>query len=115
MLRITYAGGGFVTGTDIAEAVLEYASSLARAGDVDIVDVQVRETDGTLGRVRMLLGASMPIALEADGDTAAKYGELRDEVSVAQLTRLTSERRSSARQLTAEEAKAWQAIGDIDL
>lgn len=39
MKRISYAGGSFVTGDGIADALLDYAAVLARAGSADRLSV----------------------------------------------------------------------------
>ena len=86
MQRITYAGGAFITGDDIAEAVVEHAETLARHGMVEVVDLQVRRDDGSPGRARLLLGQALPIASEhVDVIDPFDGGDLLDEEGVAGL------------------------------
>lgn len=49
MRKIIYAGGEFVTGDRIADALLPYSQALADAGQADSVDLPARSDDG--GRV----------------------------------------------------------------
>jgi hypothetical protein len=81
--RVIYAGSEFVTGDDIAAALLGCSQALAEAGEAETVSVPVMEHDGAVGVVIVLVGpASQIIAhdIEIDGD------ELVDESAVDRLT-----------------------------
>lgn len=83
MKRVIYAGSEFVTGDDIAAALLGCGQALAEVGEAEAVTVPTREADGSLGEVTVLIGpASQMVARDAksDGD------ELIDEVAIARLT-----------------------------
>ncbi|MDR7191061.1 hypothetical protein J2Y46_003919 [Microbacterium sp. BE35] len=81
MKRVTYAGSEFVTGNDIAAALLGCGQALAEAGEAEAVTVPTREPDGSVGEVTVLIGpASQMVARDADSDD-----ELVDESAVARL------------------------------
>jgi hypothetical protein len=90
MERIYYAGDHFLTGTDIARALVAYAAALAQQGSAGAVEIPVRhEDDGRRGAVNFLVGPASQLVtenVEADG-----YEEIRDEALVARLRGLTAE------------------------
>lgn len=90
MQQITYAGARFVTGTEIAKALVSYAAALARHGRADTVEIPVRhEDDGQLGIVSFLVGPASQLVTE---DVHVDGGqEIRDQVLVARLHTLTVE------------------------
>jgi hypothetical protein len=78
---VTYAGSEFVTGNDIAAALLGCGQALAEAGEAEAVTVPTREPDGSVGEVTVLIGPpSQMVAHDADSDD-----ELVDEAAVARL------------------------------
>ena len=82
MKRVTYAGSEFVTGNDIAAALLGCGQALAEAGEAEAVTVPIRELDGSVGEVTVLIGpASQMVARDADSDD----DELVDDGAVARL------------------------------
>ncbi|MFD4422624.1 hypothetical protein ACFWN7_14140 [Agromyces sp. NPDC058484] len=91
MHRITYAGGHFTTGTEIARALVSYATALAQQGRAGAIDIPVRhEDDGQLGIVSFLVGPASQLVTEeihvVDGEE-----EIRDEPLLARLRALTAE------------------------
>ena len=48
--------GSYLTGDDLADAVLNYGLALARQRQLDLVDVPYRRNDGAIARVRMTVG-----------------------------------------------------------
>lgn len=65
MRRIYYGTGtSFLTGDDIAEAVLEYSWVLAQYSRFDLVRVPTRRPDGSLGSSALLIGPSSQISSE---------------------------------------------------
>ena len=58
MKRIFHAGGSVVTGSDLADAVLQYAERLSTRGQVEVVDIPVQGDGGQLGRAQFLIGAA---------------------------------------------------------
>jgi hypothetical protein len=65
MQRIYYCTGtSFLTGDDVADAVLEYAWVLAQYGRFDLVRVPTRRADGSTGSSTLLVGPSSQISTE---------------------------------------------------
>ncbi|HEY0374944.1 MAG TPA: hypothetical protein VGC94_09110 [Amnibacterium sp.] len=74
MQRIFYCTGtSFLTGDDIADAVLEYAWVLAQYGRFDLVRIPTRRADGSDGSSTLLVGPSSQISTE--DVTLAEAGE----------------------------------------
>lgn len=89
MDRIYYAGDQFLTGTDIANALVGYAAALGRRGTTDSVEIPVRHPeDGRLGLVNFLVGPASQIVTERV-DVADDH-EIRDEPLVQHLRDLTA-------------------------
>ncbi|NUT58169.1 MAG: hypothetical protein HOQ00_04900 [Agromyces sp.] len=110
MHRIHYGAVAYLTGDEIARAVLDYAAVLVRTGDADVVALPVREPDHSLREVRMLLGVGMPIAATDIGPGNPE--ELHDEVLIADLGRRTAARRHTVRSLTPQEVGDLSASAD---
>jgi hypothetical protein len=66
--RIRYGGAEFLASDATANAVLDYADGLASSHSVAVADIHARRRDGSTGRVRMLVGAGMPLSVEAVTD-----------------------------------------------
>jgi hypothetical protein len=80
--RVTYAGSEFVTGDDIASALLSCGRALAEAGEAEAVSIPTWEQDGTITGVLVLIGpASQMIVQEAHVDA----DELIDVTAIARL------------------------------
>lgn len=90
MDRIYYAGDQFLTGTDIANALVSYAAALGRRGTTGSVEIPVRHPeDGRLGVVNFLVGPASQIVTERVD--IAEHHEIRDEQLVERLRSLTAE------------------------
>jgi hypothetical protein len=90
MQRIYYAGEHFLTGTDIANALVSYAEALAQNGRAGSIEIPVRhEEDGRVGLVNFLVGPASQIMAEevdhVDGE------EVRDDEVVTRLHALTAD------------------------
>ncbi|WP_374975072.1 hypothetical protein ACEYYH_14615 [Microbacterium trichothecenolyticum] len=82
MKRVSYAGSEFVTGDDIAAALLGCGQALAEAGEAEAVTVPTRERDGSVGEVTVLIGpASQMVARDAHDDNE----ELVDEAAIERM------------------------------
>ncbi len=112
MHRIHYGAVAYLTGDEIARAVLDYAAVLARSSDVDVVAMPVREPDGSLRELRMLLGSGLPIAATDVGPGNPE--ELHDDVLIAELQRRAARRRHTVRSLTPQEAADAAAAAEGD-
>jgi hypothetical protein len=63
---IHYADGRYLTGDEVAAAVVEYAEALAREGTAAAtVVIPVRVDDGSVERVEVLIGPASQIVIEA--------------------------------------------------
>jgi hypothetical protein len=81
-----YAGGEYLTGDDIAVALLEYGESLAEAGAAAMVEIPVIADHGHRVHATFLIGPASQIVatdVEAEGD------ELVDDIVVEELRLLT--------------------------
>lgn len=94
MQRIYYCTGtSFLTGDDIADAVLEYAWVLAQYGRFDLVRVPTRRADGSTGSSTLLVGPSSQISTE---DVSA--AEAGDELVARDLVQSLKERSAHLRE-----------------
>jgi hypothetical protein len=84
MMRIHYAGGSELTGTTIADAVMDLAEEFGRSGTAGTVEIPVRQPDGSIGRCRLLIGPASQIAAESEN---SDYEEVTDPELVAALLR----------------------------
>lgn len=83
--RIRYAGGSFLTGDVIADAVLDYATELANAGKAARVEVPAMSLEQRMELVALVIGpASQLLAESVAGDT-----EMVDEDFTADLVMRT--------------------------
>ncbi len=87
--RILYAGGSFLTGDGIAEAVLDYAAELANAGkaarlEVPALDLEQRPEQVSLviGPASQLMAEPVSLGQEIDDDTFTR--QLRRKTRVLQ-------------------------------
>ncbi|MFH8250854.1 hypothetical protein ACH3VR_10850 [Microbacterium sp. B2969] len=86
MKVIAYAGGEYVTGDEIAEALLEYSEALAGAGSAAHMEIPIVDAHGQRARAAFLVGPSSQIVVTpADPGTE----ELTDQEVVDRLRRLT--------------------------
>ncbi|WP_194409546.1 hypothetical protein [Microbacterium cremeum] len=82
MKRIIYAGSEFLTGDEIAIALLRYSAALAEVGEAETVTIPALDEDGAIGSVDMLVGpASQIVAVPA----ARGVTELVDPGVLAEL------------------------------
>ncbi len=64
--RVYYcSGSSFVTGTDIAEALIRYAHTVAIRGEMDVVEVPMVASDGARGRISLLLTPTTQMSAES--------------------------------------------------
>ena len=84
MMRIHYAGGSELTGTDIADALMDLAEELGKAGAATTVEIPVRQSDGSMGRSRFLIGPASQIVAETEHSALQ---EVVDEELVQDLKR----------------------------
>lgn len=61
MQVITYAGDEYLTGDDIADALLAYSRALGDNDRAEIVEIPVREADGSEAIAKFLIGPASQI------------------------------------------------------
>jgi hypothetical protein len=64
MKHITFADKNFLVGTDIADAILEYAGILGETHTADTVDINAIGADGDSVRATLFLSAGVPLVAE---------------------------------------------------
>src|SRR3954462_14571630 len=83
--RLRYAGGSFITGDRIADAVLAYAAELANAGKAVRLEVPALNLEQEPERVTLVVGPASQIFAEP-----VVFGqEMEDEIFTEQLRRKT--------------------------
>ena len=87
MERIHYAGGVLLTGSEIADAIVDYAAALAARRTAASVDIPVRTPDGRTTRAHMLIGPSSQLVTEP---IESEQDELVDEELVSSLRNATT-------------------------
>jgi hypothetical protein len=86
MQIIHYSGDTYLTGDDIAFAVVEYAKTLALAESSATVGIPFRRDDTSTGHLELLIGPASQIVLESSPTSGH---ELQDEELVASLNQKT--------------------------
>jgi len=86
MKRIDYVGNDLLTGDRIADAIMNYATALARRARADRVDVPVF-ADGRISRVELILGPASQLLVESVQDDRE---EPVDDELVADLEQRTA-------------------------
>ena len=92
MKRILYAGGSFLTGDRIAEAVLEYAAELANAGKATKIDVPALDLEQHPEKVSLVIGPSSQLMAEP----VSVGQEIDDEAFTRRVGRMTDVLRSKS-------------------
>jgi hypothetical protein len=86
MKQITYAGKSFVTGTDLADAVMRLTAALGLSSETAGVTIPAMDENGHITTADLVLGPAtevLAIAIESDQE------EIVDENVVAQLDERT--------------------------
>ena len=100
MERIHYAGDELVTGSEIAEALMEYAAVLAQQRTAASVEIPIQHPDGTIGSASLLLGPASQLVRERIEEPGQ---EVVDDSLVQRL-----------RRLTAALAPKWPVAGSVE-
>jgi len=86
MQTIIYGGDAYLTGDDIADALLAYGRALGEEERAELVEIPVQEPDGAVVTAKFLIGpASQIVAKEVPG----RGPELEDPALVVRLRTLT--------------------------
>jgi hypothetical protein len=76
MKTIVTKSGAFLTGTEIADAVSAYGLALARARDLDVVDIPFLAAGGALNRVQLRIGWQIETVVTSDQQPADELIEI---------------------------------------
>jgi hypothetical protein len=76
MKTIRTTSGSFLTGSEIADAVTAYALALARARELDVVDIPFVTHDGSINRAEFRIGWLIETVVTADGQPATELMEV---------------------------------------
>lgn len=66
MKTIRTARGSFLTGNEVADAVTAYGLALARARELDVVDIPFVALDGSINRAQVRIGWLIETVVTAD-------------------------------------------------
>ena len=87
MQRIHYAGGDLLTGSDIADAIVDYAAALAGRRAAASIDIPIRTAAGGVARAHLLIGPASQLVTEP---VESEFEELTDDDLVTRLRTATS-------------------------
>ena len=104
--RILYAGGSFLTGDGIADAVLTYAAELANAGKATKLEVPALDLEQRPALVSLLVGPASQILAEP----VSVGQEIEDETFTSQLRRKTKVLQSKSGTGDGGDASAFSAL-----
>jgi hypothetical protein len=68
MKLLTNRNGSYLTGDDLADAVLHYGLALARKQEMDIVDIPFLASDGAVHRVQLTVGWNVETTATSSSD-----------------------------------------------
>lgn len=67
MKVLSNRNGSFLTGDDLADAVMRYGLALARKREIDVVDIPFRAADGAVHRVQLSVGWNVDTTATSSG------------------------------------------------
>ncbi len=106
MKRVLYAGGSFLTGDGIADALLDYAAELANAGKAAKVEVPALDLEQRPERVLLLIGPSSQLLAEP----VSVGQEIDDETFTTELRRKTRVLQSKLGTIDGGDASAFDDL-----
>ena len=117
MKPLTNRYGSFLTGDDIADAVLRYALALAKRQELDVVDIPYRAGDGSIGRVQLTIGwLTETVATTTSAMSPGGVDELIEvDTSMSIYDKAESTGVIRARPFSAEESARLKWSADLDL
>jgi hypothetical protein len=115
MKLLTNRYGAYLTGDDIADAVVHYGLALARRQELDVVDIPFRNGDGTVGRVQLTIGwLTETVATTTPAMSAGAVDELIEvDTSLSIYDKAESSGVIRARPFSAEEASRLKWDADL--
>jgi hypothetical protein len=111
---IVYAGAELLTGDDIAIGVLRYCEALAGSVVAEIIEIPVREADGTLGVATLLVGPSSQMVVKnvtSEWEDVVDLDVMRRLAERTRAQRVVAHSHPTAEQVTraGDDADAWEA------
>lgn len=86
MQTIIYGGDAYLTGDDIADALLAYGRALGEEDRAELVEIPVQEPDGGVVTAKFLIGPASQIVVK---EVPGRGPELEDPALVERLRTLT--------------------------
>jgi len=108
---IVYAGAELLTGDDIAAGVLRYCEALAGSVVAEVIEIPVREADGSLSRTTLLVGPTSQMVVK---DIRSEFEEVVDLDVMRRLAERTRAQQPVAGIETATAADDARAAGTTD-
>lgn len=102
MKTIRTSCGSFLTGSEIADAVTSYGLALARACELDVVDIPFVAADGSVNRVEFRIGWQVETVVTADEQPADELIEVDTIFDMLAKSRSLTARRTARAALPAE-------------
>lgn len=96
---IVYAGAELLTGDDIAAGVLRYCEALAGSVVAEVIEIPVREADGSLSRATLLVGPTSQMVVR---EVQSEFEEVID----LEVMRRLGERTRAQRQVAGIQTSA---------
>jgi hypothetical protein len=91
MKLLTTVSGSYLTGTDLADAVISYGLALTRAHAVDVVSIPFSRPDGSTRTVDFTVGWQLgTAAISADGIADGFTAELVDPEALSTIQERTA-------------------------
>ena len=113
MKRITYAGGTVETGDAVADALLDYVTTVPQNETNISVDIPVRETDGRIATHTVILGPATQLDV-SDVDSSGPADEAK-HFPVPELGQPAEVAQSEPPEDAAQEARDFdKAVADIE-
>lgn len=106
MKTIRTTCGSFLTGTEIADAVTAYALALARARDLDVVDIPFVRDDGSVNRAEFRIGWLVETVVIAAEEPVSEL------IDVDTIFDLLAKARSITASRTTSENSRWTVVRD---
>jgi hypothetical protein len=82
MKLLTNRNGSYLTGTEIADAVLHYGLVLARRREIDIVNVPFVGSDGVVRRAELTIGWQAEVTAVSDAEPTDELLEVDTIVAI---------------------------------
>jgi hypothetical protein len=114
MKVIVYAGAELLTGDDIAIGVLRYCEALAGSVVAEVIEIPVREADGSLGLATLLVGPSSQMVARNVKSELEEVVDLEVMRQLQERTKAQQDVASISRETgrdgrSSEDSDAWEA------